>query len=788
MKKYTKKIIALLLALTLCFGILASCNSGGTGSLGNEGGSGEVGGGSGDGGGDALPLGGLPEGMDGKTAASLILANERLNSQLLNNSQNIFDEGVNTLTALARQASESIAKYTVVTDPKIAAAALASAEIYECSDGSTVEVDGNTYRWQGFSEYSNSYDYFLNLTGNITSSAKSGAALIDNTKRYVRVVDKWVDVGGNQYYLHVEENRELLIERNQHYVGICIRYKNDDGDNVYETFHYSDVGTMRMVYIAGKRCEYSYVTDGEFNHNFSAINTKGYWEVVDVYAKPQTNSYGVSCMVIKDDICYDAYHDPNYNIGDVSIISADRATDIMDISLGDYGLHISVHLQAFEGLDYAIATAEPDKVLNVGESALGAEIFWQTDSDGSTSIFTNAEADLTFVFENGKTLKKDDVIANGDIQILGLWISHFSKEPEPGSYIYGDGYAPKLDLYVRGDGYADSMAKLRAFLNELGLTSRHDLDYVESGALRAFSELSQFVKYHEWNESPIYTAEDIARGWQNNLAKHAALKKIYEDVKDVEVIDMSDEMTYELNISFAPIAQASALALTNDALRISADALALTVNDTLLFVVGDEYTVGFALLPLSDEGAGLIHLAGVETAKVKYNDTDSFTVTTSAELDLPALAVGEYTLVAYVASADGIRTSEYAPLAFTDVADYEVINGRTKTAVSGTQNGNLHIAISEVVNVEIKLDDATVAHTQTTLTEELSRAIFDFAFVAEGAVLEVMGDGEGFTPVADGAEPLASGIYRLKYSVENGENKAEGYAFVNYTAPALPTE
>ena len=51
-----------------------------------------------------------------------------------------------------------------------------------------------------------------------------------------------------------------------------------------------------------------------------------------------------------------------------------------------------------------------------------------------------------------------------------------------------------------------------------------------------------------------------------------------------------------------------------------------------------------------------------------------------------------------------------------------------------------------------------------------------------------MGDGEGFTPVADGAEPLASGTYRLKYSVENGENKAEGYAFVNYTAPALPTE
>lgn len=785
MKKHTKKIIALFLALTLSLGMLASCgdSKGENGSASTDN-SGEIG----DNGGDTLPLGGLPEGMDGKTAASLLLANERLNAQLLNNSQNIFNEGVETLTALARQASASIAKYTIVTDSKIAAAALSETTVYECLDGSTVEVNGNTYRWQGFSEYSNSYDYFLNLTNNISSSAKRGAELIDNTKRYVRVVDKWVDVGYNEYYLHVEENREVLIERNDLFVEICIRYKNGDGDNVYETFHYSDIGTMRMVYIAGKRCEYSYVTDGEFNHNFSAVNTKGYWEVVDIYAKPQTNRFGASCMVIKDDICYDAYHDPNYNIGDVSIISADRSTDIMDISLGDYGLHISVHLQAFEGLDYAIATAEPDKVLNVGETAVGAEIFIQTDSDGSTSIFTNAEADLTFVFENGKTLKKDDVIANGDIHILGLWVSHFSKEPEPGSYIYGDGYAPKIDLYVRGDGYTDSMAKLRAFLNELGLTSRHDLDYVESGALRAFSELSQFVKYHEWNESPIYTSEDLARGWQNNLAKHAALKKIYEDVKDVEVIDISDEKTYELNISFAPIAQAGAVSLTNNALTVSAEQISLTVNDTLLFVVGGEYTVGFAILPLSDDGAGLIHLEGVETAKTKYNDTDSFTLTVSAKLEIPSLAIGEYTLVAYVATTDGIRTSAYTPLAFTEIVGYEVLNGRTKTAVTEGQNGNLHIAITEVVDVEMKLDDATVAHTAATLTDELSRVIFDFAFVAEGATLEVLGEDEIFAPVPEGTEPLASGTYRLKYSIENGEKKAEGYAFVNYTAPALPTE
>lgn len=784
MKNLTKKIVALILALTLCFGMLASCGTGGTDDTGgvDDSEKGE----DGDGGG-GLPLAALPEGMDGKTAASLILANERLNAQLLNNSGNIFDGGVETLTALAKMASESLAKNTLVSDRKISAVALSQAEIYECLDGSTVEVNGNTYRWQGFSEYSNSYDYFLNLTNNITSSAKRGAELIDNTKKYVRVVDKWVDVGYNEYYLHVEENRELLIERNDLFVGICLRYKNDGGDNVYEIFHISKIGTMRMVYIAGKKCEYSYITDGTFSHNFSAVNTKGYWEVVDIHANPEKNDFAASCLVLKDDICYDAYHDPNYEIGGISIISSDRSTDIMDISLGEWGITVNVHLQAFEGLAYAIATADPDKVKNVGEDVWGAELFVQTDSDGSKSIFTNTEANLSLVFENGKELKRGDVLAGGDILINQAQVSHFSKEPESGSYIYVDGYAPSLELYVRGNDYADSMAKLKAFLNELGLTSRHDFNYVEAGALRALAEIRQFVKYHEWNESPIYTTDDLARGWENNLAKHASLKSIYEDVKDVEVIDMSDEKTYELNISFAAIAEASATSLVANALTVSASGLSLTVNDTLLFVDGEEYTVGLALASLSDTALGLLHLSGVETEKTTYNGSDTFTLSVNTELLLPKLSFGEYTLVAYVASADGIRTTAYVPLAFTEVADYEITEGRTRTSTKRAEDGSIVISVSEVIDVEVTLDDSTAVYTVLTLTEELSRAIFEFAFVADGAVLEVL-SGEEYLPATDGETALASGTYRLKYSLENGENKAEGYAFVNYTAPALPTE
>ena len=191
------------------------------------------GGGYGDG---PLILTELPEGMSGKEAASLILANQRLNAKLLQNSENIFEDGADTLRLLASMASSALAENTFAAGSDTAL----SGTQYKAIDGSYVVIDGNEYRWSGFAEYSTSYDYFLNLTTNITGSAEIGAQLIDDVKKYVRVVDKWVDMGGMQYYLHVEEDSETLFSRDESFVRICIRTKTEDGSNRYEVAQMSE--------------------------------------------------------------------------------------------------------------------------------------------------------------------------------------------------------------------------------------------------------------------------------------------------------------------------------------------------------------------------------------------------------------------------------------------------------------------------------------------------------------------------------------------------------------------
>ena len=754
-----KKLISLLLALVLCFGALVSCSD----NDGDE---------------------SLPEGMSGKVAASLVLANERLSAQQLKNSENIFDGGVETLTALARQANASVASYTLVSDSKISAVAL-SDTTYECLDGSSVVVDGDVYRWQGFVDYSNSYDYFLNLTKGISSSAKVGAELIDNAKKFVRVVDKWVELDSTEIYLHVEENAEILLERNDIFIKICKRYKNSEGNTVYEIFQHEGSNSTRMVYIAGKKCEYSSVSDFGFNHNFLAENTKGFWEVVDV-GRIDAGWYNVSCMVAKDDICYDAYYSPAdaenaAYVSSISVISADRSNDIMSVQLGEGEAFIELDLQAFGGYSYLEAICPPDKVSRPISGVSDGDII-RIDDVNTTGFQTNNSSRTELVLGNGRKIKKGDFFADNTVRVDMLNVRYFSKEPKEGSHVYINGYAPSISLYVVGDSYDGIMQNLNAFLSETGLVPKYDMNYVKEGVLRAREELSQFTKYHEWNESPIYSRSDLDRGWENNMAKHEGFLALYDEVKDAQVIDIRDTDVYEMNIRFAPISSSLAESVSNDGLVISVDGLALSVTDTLLFVEGEKYTVNFALLPISGSDTGLIHLDAEGAALTEYALGDGFSLAADATLTLPVLAEGDYTLVAYISTHDGIRSSGYARVAFTAVNGYVHDDGRKNAIITEDGQGGFIFRITTVDDVKIALPEGE-AFTAQTLRDLLSDRIYEFAFVAEGASLEVADENGNFAPVSDGSAPLESGVFRLKYSLENGTSSKEGYVTAIYEAP-----
>ncbi len=746
-----KKIIALFVILTLALSVLASC-------------------------GDRVVTT-LPEGMSGKDAASLILANERLNSQLLKNSNNIFEDGSETLMDLAEKVRVSLASNTVIMDEESGKADLAGTT-YKTVDGSYVNINGNRYRWGGFTEYSNSYEYFKNLTTNITNSAEMGATLIDDVKKYVRVVDMWVDVHGVEYYLHVEENSELLFSRRDEFVEICRRTKTEDGSNLYEIARVGENGgTMRMVYCEGKICEYSYIYES-FNHNFLAVNNKGFWEVVDV-GVIETH-YNVSCMVIKNDICYDSFYAPEApgQLGMMKIISSDRKTDIINFLSGEEHASISVKLQAFTGYKGIEVETTPDKVKPLESLDYESDLFRYTDTfDNPVYVITNQRAGKVLL-DNGKTIAANDRFLDGKVVVHSVFLEHFGREPdETTNGRYGGGYVPSFDIVVDGDSFEEQMANFEAFLSEVGLVCTRNIDYVKAGILRAYLELEQFVKYHEWNESPIYTEDDLARGWQNNLAKHEFYKELYNEIKDAEVIDFSNKDRIELAIKFAEIKAQKAASVVNDSLRVKINQLELTVEDTMLFVENESYVVSFALIGKDNT---LTHIDTEGQTGVKYDGAEVFTVSGNAEFDIPILALGEYYLAAYISTADGIRTSAYTKLVFTAFTETEKSVGNTKVTLLKQDTNELTVKYGEIIDVNIALGGT--AYTGAEMTEALSKEIYKYGFVSKGAALEVL-SGSAYVEVTELESKLASGSYRLKYSVANGSEVKEGYVIASYTAP-----
>ena len=712
----------------------------------------------------------------GTEAAKLLLAQERLDSQLLKNDGDIFENGSEVFRNLASIAKDNLVKYTyegngdqIMNLSFKTGSTVPLSSTVKSTDGSKLEIDGDLYKWSDFAEYSNSYDYFTNLTGCVVSSANAAAQLIDSTKRYVRVTDKWVDVGGVHYYLHVEDNCEILYERFEDMIRICRRTKNDQGVNVYELANITDDSNMRMTYIQGQKYEYTYATDGGFNHNFIAENTKGFWEVVDV-GRAETH-FNVSCMVVKDDICYDAFYNPDEEFRGLSmlkVISADKKTDIMFFS-GD-GSSIELQLQGFDGIE-CIQIEVPEENVDPVTNHVDTSYLLYLDQDGQRYYQTTGSRTAEVVLKNGMVLREHDSYLDGRVTVGRTLVSFFNKEGGT------CGYAPSLYLMVQGESYEERMETLGEFLALTGLTCRRDMDYVQAGITQAYTELEQFVQHHQWNESPITTNEDLARGFDNLDAKYSAWRKMYEAIKDEEVIDINDTETVEFNIKFAPITEQKAEAVTNDGLTVSVNELSLTIEDTLLLVENDPYMINFALRGRG----GLVHIEVSGTRTVAYTGESKFSVSQNATFEIPALSPDEYTVVAYISTTDGIRVSGYTELVFTEVSVLEAQNGNVAVKTSKGSGGELLIKCEEILDVEVEVKFEATDVYKADMYSALSEAAYQYGYAATGADVEVLSADGAWTAVVDDGSALTGGTYRLKYEIKNGASLVEGYVLTQYS-------
>ena len=130
--------------------------------------------------------------IDPATAIRLLLAEERLNAQLLQNEGDIFEQGAAVMQNLADMTLASVQSgsteaYRYLSGNVIPLDNTDSDEvIYDGGEfGSRVTYDGQNYTFSNFYERSNSYHAFQHHADSIAQSAENAAELIDRFKKSV---------------------------------------------------------------------------------------------------------------------------------------------------------------------------------------------------------------------------------------------------------------------------------------------------------------------------------------------------------------------------------------------------------------------------------------------------------------------------------------------------------------------------------------------------------------------------------------------------------------------------
>lgn len=687
-------------------------------------------------------------GLLGSDAAKLLLAEMRLNAQLLKNKNDIFEQGTEVMKNLSAKALSNLSVTTLQAAPDAKETVLKLGDKIgddlgdEKQNIGKMEMNGDTVIWSELGEVSNSYEFFLNLTGNIVTSADIAADLIDFVKKNVRVVDKVVVYGQDRLYLHVGENEELLCKYDvfNDSLDVCRRYRNEKGQDVYELYRKNSDHRERMTYIPGQRYELSMGED-QF---FVADHSKGYWEAYVLGVMETHNN--ISYLVMKDDICFDAFYNSENQTSDLlKIMSADRETDILHISNHEDSAFVTLQLCGFDGVVNVTAPKE--------DAGFGEDYAYVT---GSRNVKVNTE--------KGSVITVGSSDQAGNVTVNAINVSFFSY-----------GYGAEIQLSVKGSSYEQRLAHLKVFLAETGLRCRRDIDTVLSGISTAYLDTQSIIKYYKWNGACVSTNEGIRRAHAIELARYEEMHGYYTAIKDVEAIDFEDMQKVELNVNFAPIVKGAFEGGVLRGTELTVGSISLTVDDTTLFVKDEPYRI---MLALENASGALIHPEQQTSASTVYAGEKSFSVSgADIRLVLPLLAEGNYRVVAYIATSDGIRSSAYIPVVFEQAEQLPVTMEHSELSARVGEEGTLTLTYTDKVDVYTKLTSREKL-TYEAFAVLVNEEAFLYGTPIEGSV--EMLQGESYAPLTGNEEEIADGTYRIAYTVSNGEIKKSGYLYLSY--------
>ena len=725
---------------------------------------------------------------NGTEAAKILLAQERLDSSIVKDSNGLFTKGKKAFSRIIEETRKYSRNY-----------AKRENETY-------TEIEGDVVKWYNDVDYSNFNSFFQSYADNIESTAESGSRLIDNTKKYIRVVDKWVNVYGMQYLLKVDENQETIFSRSAEYAEICRRSTDELGHDVYEMLFLSEETTTRMKYIPGLLYEFA-ISSGEYTHYLFAENYKGYWTVNSTSGSTldYLNSEYVdfSTMILKDEACYEFVTMTNANgisqPMNLTIISNDHKTDLLVIGNNYFELFNT----GIKGLDYLKIEAsedERDDFYNDPEKDKNTIVYEQSNvnSQGEkyTIYSTSGHKSATAVLDSGLEFTEGDKFLDGKLEVRRIDVSYVA-----GCDSYG-----RIPFVTTATTLQENFELIKQFLQETGITFRRDLDEVINATTFAVSDVENHTKYYKWNGYSINNLEEVKLALQVEQVKTDTLINEYNSYKDVEVIDFEDQEAMNKNIYFADITLEKDMVVSNEGFKINLTEAEVKVADTLLFVDKEQYSL---VLALQNKEGTIFPIQVDENESItstSFTKGQEFNTTQSLSVEIPVLDEGEYMLVAYVATTqEGIRVTNPIAVKGTFTGATHIATGITQT-ISTNEDGYLLVTSIKTNDVYVTIKETL---TYSKLEELMSEAAYQYGTISEVEIEmfdndtwtivtpkeevvndtqegEVDNSSEDSESLKQTEENLQDGQYRMKYIVNsNSEESQEEFGYVYVTLVTL---
>ena len=564
----------------------------------------------------ALTLTGCFKGGDsvsGKEGAMLLLANERLGGEMIDKNDSIFKDAESALVGMAEQGRSFLTSYenTEEKEPAYENGRARTRSFRSGNSGGTLVTD--------IAAPGRSYTQFNETVLQSVFLAERGADNIRLMKEKVRVLDTWVTFSNSKMLLHVEENSELLLVQDEYYKFICYRTRLEDGTERYDLiqFYRDSDYAIRASYIKNQLYDcnmISNVESGEYDYiGFVAKNVEDSWVCLEYRYFPENDiPYDYSYVIMTEDLCFRAYKQMHLEgqVGSIILSSEDRNVDIMTMYEGEGYSTYQIFVGAYEGYQGVL----------VG----GAD-----------------EYDNNLVLGDGSVLKSEAEVPEGEVEnrFLVKYDTAWGVEFEMGFMIYGS------DPAGRNAAFAD-------YLKEIGINYKGDTTEALLAKMnRARETINEIDKYYEWNGYPIGTPEGSMAAHEAEYDIINGYLDVYNSYNDHPTVRQSEIRNLGL-ASFADLERALVdfEVSGNTAVITSAGA---SVTDLTLFTSGEKYHLAFALM----NDSGLIHIGEYTRNEVTLTG-DSLTLTAKdVSLDFSSIAAGEYKLVVYAATSDGIRST-----------------------------------------------------------------------------------------------------------------------------------